>query len=245
MARSRNIKPSLFLSEDLGTADPLMTILFIGLWCLADKAGRLEDRPLRIKAEIFPYREGIDLNGYLTELSRLGYILCFEHSGKRYIQVVNFTKHQNPHHTEKPSIIPAFSDGCTITRVSPLIHGDDPADSGFLIPDSCITTTTATRTEIIFRQTFDLREKVIRETFPDLDFNAEKEVCIAHYATQPPPIDPYQVIMKWFHRSKGGANAFPQSKSAAADVFGGGDSRLKRNTEAARQAGQMLGVDIG
>ena len=70
MARARSIKPSLFDNEILGTADPLYTILFEGLWCHADREGRLEDRPLRIKAQIFLYREGIkpdDLLNWLEE----------------------------------------------------------------------------------------------------------------------------------------------------------------------------------
>ena len=103
MARARNIKPSLFKNEVLGVADPLLTILFTSLWCLADKRGRLEDRPLRIKAETFPYREGIDINGYLTELSRLEFIHRYVVDGLAIIQIINFEKHQNPHHTEKES----------------------------------------------------------------------------------------------------------------------------------------------
>ena len=50
MARARNIKPSFFTNELLGTEDPMVSLTFAGLWCLADKEGILEDRPLRIKA---------------------------------------------------------------------------------------------------------------------------------------------------------------------------------------------------
>ena len=48
MARARNIKPALFKNEVLGVADPIATLLFIGLWTLADRRGILEDRPLQI-----------------------------------------------------------------------------------------------------------------------------------------------------------------------------------------------------
>ena len=141
LARSRNIKPGFFKNEDLGTADPYVSLLFAGLWTLADRAGVLEDRPLRIKAEIFPYRDGLDINGYLTVLERLGYIRKFVVDGVKYIFIVNFSKHQNPHHTEKASGFPAYSDTCAVTVNSPLDHGENPAyslipDSGFLIPDS-------------------------------------------------------------------------------------------------------------
>lgn len=107
MARARNIKPSLFKNELLGEADPLLTILFQGLWCLADREGRLEDRPKRIKAEIFPYRELPDFNGYLTELEQLGFIERYSVGEVAVILVLNFVKHQSPHKTEKDSELPA------------------------------------------------------------------------------------------------------------------------------------------
>lgn len=139
MARARNIKPSIFKNELLGTADPLLTLLFESLWCLADKAGRLEDRPLRIKAETFPYRENLDVNVYLTELASLGFICRYISSNIAYIQIVNFVKHQNPHKTEKESDIPEYSiesDSCSIHGKYTLNKGSRPADS--LIPDSLI-----------------------------------------------------------------------------------------------------------
>ncbi len=131
MARARNIKPSLFTNEVLGVADPLLTILFVSLWCLADKAGRLEDRPLRIKANTFPYREGIDADKLLTDLEGYGFIRRYVAGELRLIEVLNFAKHQSPHHTEKESTYPAFSDTCQVTVNSP--------SENALIPDSRFT----------------------------------------------------------------------------------------------------------
>lgn len=139
MARSRNIKPGFFKNEDLGTADPFVSLLFAGLWTLADKSGILEDRPLRIKAELFPYRENFDVNRYLTVLVSFSLIHRYEAEGFKLIQIVNFAKHQNPHHTEKDSEYPIYSDGCTLTVKHPLNNGITPADSLLLIPDSCNT----------------------------------------------------------------------------------------------------------
>jgi len=136
MARSRNIKPGFFENEVLGVQDPFVCLLFAGLWVLADKAGILEDRPMRIKAQLFPYRESLDVNGYLTVLQRLGFINRYEFDKNRYIEVINFKKHQSPHHTERDSNFPCFSDSCTITVSSPLEHGGNPPDS--LIHDSLI-----------------------------------------------------------------------------------------------------------
>lgn len=141
MARSRNIKPSLFKNELLGEADPLLTILFAGLWCLADREGRLEDRPKRIKAEIFPYREIPDFNGYLTALAQLGFIDRYSVGGVAVIQVLNFDKHQSPHKTERPSELPKKpieSVDCEITEVAPLNNGSCTVKES-LIPDSLIT----------------------------------------------------------------------------------------------------------
>lgn len=110
MARARNIKPAFFTNELLGTEDPMVSLTFIGLWCLADKVGILEDRPLRIKAELFPYRDSLDINGYLTVLARLGFIVRYENDGRRFIQVCNFRKHQSPHNTEKGKGFPFSTD---------------------------------------------------------------------------------------------------------------------------------------
>lgn len=128
MARARNIKPALFKNELLGVADPLLTLLFQSLWTLADREGRIEDRPLRIKAETFPYRENLDVNGYLTELQRLGFIhryLAGEHS---VIQIVNFAKHQTPHNTEKPSTLPSLEQGIVIGKGHQEITVKEPLD---------------------------------------------------------------------------------------------------------------------
>ena len=132
MARARNIKPALFRNEVLGVADPLYTLLFQSLWLLADREGRLEDRPVRIKADTFPYREGLNVDAMLTWLHDNGFIIRYQSRENRYIQIVNFAKHQNPHKNEAVSEIPSFSNGCTTSEKI----GTAPADSLNLIPDS-------------------------------------------------------------------------------------------------------------
>ena len=140
MARARNIKPSFFTNELLGTEDPMVSLTFAGLWCLADKEGILEDRPLRIKAELFPYRENLDVNGYLTVLQRLGFIHRYVVNGVGYLQVINFEKHQCPHHTEKSKKYPKYQDVKDLTVKSPLSNGEKqvPTRSDSLIHDSLI-----------------------------------------------------------------------------------------------------------
>jgi hypothetical protein len=55
MARARNIKPGFFANDVLAEIDPLGRLLFAGLWTIADREGRLEDRIKKIKAQILPY----------------------------------------------------------------------------------------------------------------------------------------------------------------------------------------------
>jgi hypothetical protein len=132
VARARNIKPGLFKNEVLGVADPLYTLLFEGLWLLADRAGRMEDRPLRIKAEIFPYREGLDVVSMLSWLEDAGFIHRYSANGLALIQIDSFTKHQSPHKNEPDSVLPCPDEiGST-----PEIIGSTRADCGLLTADS-------------------------------------------------------------------------------------------------------------
>jgi hypothetical protein len=144
MARARNIKPGFFRNEMLAELSPLTRLLFAGLWTVADKAGRLEDRPKRIKADVLPYDDG-DVDGMLSELADAGFILRYSIGESRYIQVLNFNKHQNPHIKEAESEIPAPEehDTCTVqepdendacTVQGPDEHRTNPADS--FNPDS-------------------------------------------------------------------------------------------------------------
>lgn len=106
MARLRTIKPGFFLDEELAECQPLARILFAGLWTIADREGRLEDRPRRIKVETLPYDE-CDVNALLEELAAAGFIVRYEIAGARYIAIPAWAKHQQPHYKEVASTIPA------------------------------------------------------------------------------------------------------------------------------------------
>ena len=105
MARSRNIKPGFFKNEDLAEVSITARLLFIGLWTLADREGYLEDRPRRIKMELFPM-DSVDIDEALSELSRFDLIVRYESEGTKCIFIPGFSKHQNPHYREKPSGLP-------------------------------------------------------------------------------------------------------------------------------------------
>jgi len=105
MARTRNLKPAFFKNEDLAECDPVVRLLFAGLWTLADREGRLECRPKRIRAELFPY-DSFDVAGMLDQLAARGFIRCYEVDGQNYLEIPTFLTHQHPHPSEKPSCPP-------------------------------------------------------------------------------------------------------------------------------------------
>jgi len=138
MARSRNIKPGFFKNEYLAELPYEYRLLFMGLPLLADREGRLEDRPKKIKMEIFP-ADSIDVDDGLSELEKAGFILRYSVDGSAYILVLAFAKHQHPHHAEKHSVIPKpeadpgkASDN---TETNPEKASSNPSDSLNLIPD--------------------------------------------------------------------------------------------------------------
>lgn len=114
MARIRYIKPDFFKDEDLAELPYEARLFFAGMWCHADKAGRLEDRPARLKAEIFPYDAKFDANRALEILANpkkhspngRPFVIRYAIDGDRFIQIVAWEKHQKPHHTEAESVIP-------------------------------------------------------------------------------------------------------------------------------------------
>lgn len=158
MARSRNLKPGFFKNEALAELAPLARILFAGLWCIADREGRLEDRPKRIRAELLPYDDG-SVDAMLDELRLAGFILRYQRGEQRFIQVVNFAKHQNPHVREPESTIPAPDEHSAGTVLAPDEHRTGPADSlnpltSSLIPSkNLLSTAKADRPEAASKKT--------------------------------------------------------------------------------------------
>ena len=105
MARARNIKPGFFTNDLIAEMSPWARLTFIGLWTLADKAGRMLYRPKKIKMELFP-GDNIDVEPLIDELITHGFVEVYEADGIAVLAVINFTKHQNPHPKEKESELP-------------------------------------------------------------------------------------------------------------------------------------------
>ena len=143
MARARNIKPGFFRNADLVELPYEARLLFIGLWTIADRSGRLEDRPKQIKMELFP-ADSIDCDALLSMLQSIKMIERYEHGGSRFIQVVNFDKHQNPHRDEKASTLPDRNGHIAEQAKAPCKHSANTLQDGTnkmaigLIPSSLI-----------------------------------------------------------------------------------------------------------
>lgn len=152
MARARNIKPSFFQNEELGELDPLVRLFFVGLWTIADYRGCVEFRPKRLKVQLLPY-DNCDTEALANNLEKSGFVQSYSVAGQRYLKIINFEKHQNPHKNEREagSEIPdidrddsqrvdsiEFENNRDKNGTAPDKDGTAPADSLLLIPDSLL-----------------------------------------------------------------------------------------------------------
>jgi len=77
----------------------------VGLWTLADSQGRMEFRPLRIKAELFPY-ENCDILGLLKQLADKGFVRAYESGDVKVLEIPTFGDHQRCHPDERDEGLP-------------------------------------------------------------------------------------------------------------------------------------------
>lgn len=105
MPRIRSINPCAPVDEDVATMSVHARLVWAYLPCHADCEGRLRDSPFTLKLAILP-ADAIDMNALLTELADRRHVIRYEVDGRRFIQIRNFRKHQNPHKNETPSVCP-------------------------------------------------------------------------------------------------------------------------------------------
>ena len=179
MARARNIKPGFFRNADLVELSFEARLFFIGLWTAADRDGRLEDRPKQIKMEIFP-ADSVDCDALLNDLAAIKMVERYEVDGKRFIQVTNFSKHQNPHRDEKASSIPAPIKHGASTVQAPCKDDALTMPIG-LIPDSLIP-------ESLIPESFDVVEDSVEGSTPTIYGSISRE--IRHAGVQSNPSHP-------------------------------------------------------
>lgn len=159
MARSRIIKPGFFNNDILAEIPPLGRLLFAGLWTIADRGGRLEDRPKRIKATLLPYDE-CDVDKLLAHLHDRGFIHRYGKGLNAFIQVSNWDKHQQPHIKEAESTIPAPDEYHAGTVQEP----DEPTTS---MEEESLVTSSISLTSSISKEVSARAPKPIREKETD------------------------------------------------------------------------------
>ena len=213
MPRIRYLKPDFFSDEDLGRLPYETRLTFAGLWCYADKEGRLEDRPMYLKAMIFPY-DNIDMNQQLETLSHAkanGHTQFIEryHSGNaNFIQICNWKKHQRPHFTEKNSRINPPSQNVEIPPHPPTEYGkgngkpigteklvsitekERSLNSEINVAEN-LDNTSLTVNEQIKPKTHSLSSQSQNQNHPPA--NASKEELLAFYQNQTPTRKPKTV----------------------------------------------------
>ncbi len=137
MPRMRTLKFSFFENEELAEVDPYGRLLFAGLWCIADREGRLEDRPKRIKAQVFGYEPHVDVESLLQTLSDRGFLRRYVVDGTAYIEISNFKRHQSPHLKEPASDLPGPTPvpAPDIPRINPVPAPDTTGESTGHAPD--------------------------------------------------------------------------------------------------------------
>lgn len=133
MARIRSIKPEFFDHELLCSLSPWHRLCFAGLWTQADKAGRMEDRPARLKARIFPY-DDLDFEALLADLAKHGFIVRYVVDGRRYLAIPeeSWAEHQRPRQDEHESLLPPIDSG---TVTNPSLRSDES------VPSACDSVT--------------------------------------------------------------------------------------------------------
>ena len=116
MARARNIKPGFFESEKLGRCPFGARLLFIAMWQVADRVGKMEERMMRLRAYAFPYDSVsmAEIEEWANFLESEKLIERYTVGEGKYIRIPKFTKHQNPHVNEKESGFPDKPSASTV-----------------------------------------------------------------------------------------------------------------------------------
>ncbi len=102
MARIRTIKPEFFTSEDVVALTPFARLLYIALWCEADKEGRLVWKPKTFKMRYFP-ADALEIEALCGELTQAGLIVLY---GEGYAHIPTFSAHQHINPRESASQLP-------------------------------------------------------------------------------------------------------------------------------------------
>lgn len=105
MSRIRSVHPGLATDEVYMAMTMPAKAAWPLLWTECDDCGAFEWKPLVLKARIFP-ADNIDFETILAEFERLGCVTSYEHGGRKFGLVRNFTLYQRPKKPQSRHFIP-------------------------------------------------------------------------------------------------------------------------------------------
>jgi hypothetical protein len=121
MARIRTIKPEFFTSDDICALSPLARLLYVGLWCEADRAGRLVWMPRVFKRRYLP-DDSCDVGTLAEELLKRGLVVLY---GEGLAHIPTFSRHQHVNPREASSKLPAPDSGACESAGDASLHVGD------------------------------------------------------------------------------------------------------------------------
>ncbi len=123
MARIRTIKPEFFTSDDICALSPLARLLYVALWCEADREGRLVWTLGVLKRRYLP-DDDCDIAAVAGELVERGLVRLY---GDGLACIPTFARHQHVNVREASSKLPP-PDGCP--HVPPTQEGKGEEENG-------------------------------------------------------------------------------------------------------------------
>ena len=104
--RKRMISPEFFQHDGLGTCSLRARLLFVGLWTLCDKAGRMRWNSLVVHGQLFPFERDADIDAAVAELAGVGSVALYRVGSREYLEIPSWLDHQRPHPKEAESSLP-------------------------------------------------------------------------------------------------------------------------------------------
>lgn len=129
MARIRTIKPEFFTSEDIVSLSPYARLLYVALWCEADREGRMAWKPRTFKMRYLP-ADNVDIDALCDEIVGAGLVKLY---GEGYAYVPAFHAHQHINPREANSQLPEPPTNTKLPTRKPRVNDasatGDPRDS--------------------------------------------------------------------------------------------------------------------
>ena len=106
MARIRSIKPEFWIDEKVVDLSLGARLLFVGLWNFADDQGYIDDKPRRIKMQVFP-GDDFAVEPLIGELLTAGLLVRYDSPIGPVLHVRNWDRHQKVDRAAQPRIDPS------------------------------------------------------------------------------------------------------------------------------------------